>query len=335
MPEISVIMPVYKVEQYLRVCIDSVLRQNFVDYELILVDDGSPDRCGEICDSYALLDNRIKVVHQNNQGVSAARNIGIETAAGKYITFIDSDDVVSDDFLRVLYELLIKEKADVSCCSFRHFSEVYEFEKADTGTQVFSLSGKEAAIDALEQNTKREKPKVTIFAWGKLFNKRLFDDIRFPVGRLCQDQAVIPIILSRTSKVTGCGNALYGYRDTEGSIVRSPFTLKRYDGIAAMDDCLRYFKQIKDEELAEAANKRRMWLLAYYSFEARRAGIYNTVPAEYRLSRWKAIQYMRRVLPYELYSYKIVKEYPVFIVGAYIRKVRTVISEKFCKKLRR
>ena len=94
MSEISVIVPVYKVEEFLRDCIDSILNQTFGDFELILVDDGSPDRCGQICDDYAVKDNRIKVIHQENKGLSGARNVGLEVMTGNYITFIDSDDVV-------------------------------------------------------------------------------------------------------------------------------------------------------------------------------------------------------------------------------------------------
>lgn len=123
MPEISVIVPVYNVENKIRRCIDSILAQTFSDFELILVDDGSPDRSGEICDEYAKIDSRIKTIHQENKGASAARNCGIKEAEGKYLSFIDSDDYVVEDFLSTLYQTIIKANADMAMCSYYSVSD--------------------------------------------------------------------------------------------------------------------------------------------------------------------------------------------------------------------
>ena len=113
LPEISVIVPVYKVEPFLKECIDSILLQKFTNFELILIDDGSPDQCGVICDSYAKEDSRIKVIHQTNQGLSAARNTGLDIAIGQYLTFIDSDDIVEVDYLEKMLQLINQYEADV------------------------------------------------------------------------------------------------------------------------------------------------------------------------------------------------------------------------------
>ncbi|MGN1419507.1 MAG: glycosyltransferase family 2 protein [Acutalibacteraceae bacterium] len=122
MPEISIIVPVYKVEQYLNSCIDSILAQSFTDFELILVDDGSPDNCGKICDEYAEKDSRVKVIHKENAGVSAARNSGIDLSSGKYIMFCDSDDYVDSNWCRSLYDAIENNDVELSVCGFRRFS---------------------------------------------------------------------------------------------------------------------------------------------------------------------------------------------------------------------
>ena len=325
MPEISIIVPVYKVENYLCECIDSILEQSFTDYELILIDDGSPDRCGDICEEYAAKDTRIKVIHQKNQGVSGARNVGIESASGKYITFIDSDDVIKGDYLRILYDILIKETANISCCGFKKFTDRCEFEKSGSADTYICMSGREAAM---EQMIIQESRKTTVMSWGKLYNKQLFDHIRFPVGRIHEDEAVTPIIFSQVEKVVVCSEALYGYRVRKGNIMSASFSLQRYDGIKAIDECLAYFKQQGDKELVEAASKHRSEMIAYYSLLARKAGIYKNLPEEYKMSRIKAVRCMKENLSYGVYSYRMVKINPIFIIGAYIRKLKSLCPLK-------
>ena len=127
MPELSIIVPVYKVEKYLPKCIDSILAQTFTDFELILIDDGSPDRCGEICDEYAIKDERIVVIHQVNRGVSAARNAGLDAAKGEYIGFVDSDDWIKPEMYEIMVRTAIDKKADVVICGLNDMKESGEF----------------------------------------------------------------------------------------------------------------------------------------------------------------------------------------------------------------
>lgn len=174
MPEISIIVPVYNVEQYLCECIDSMLAQIFEDYELILVDDGSPDRCGQVCDEYAALDERVRVIHQENAGVSFARNIGIDIARGNYISFVDSDDIISAFYLKELYEKIIEYQADISICEMKEFDEKNTF-KMNRESDIKSikkkvLSGKEAALTVYSQ--KREK--ISVGPCAKLYKKSLY-----------------------------------------------------------------------------------------------------------------------------------------------------------------
>lgn len=124
MPIISVIVPVYNVEKYLPRCIDSILAQTFTDFELILVDDGSPDNCGAICDEYAAKDKRVRVIHKSNGGVSSARNAGLDAASGEYVTFVDSDDYIAEDRLKQMHSSIFESKADIAVAGFRFVDEI-------------------------------------------------------------------------------------------------------------------------------------------------------------------------------------------------------------------
>ncbi len=322
MPTISVIVPVYNVEQYLDTCIDSILNQTFEDFELILVDDGSPDRCGEICDKYALKDSRIIVIHQKNGGLSAARNAGMMISKGSLLTFIDSDDVAAGDYFQVLYDLLKREDADISCCSMKGFVDNCEFEHNDDSRICFS--GREAALNQYESGNKRI---VSVSAWGKLYAKELFNGILFPEGKIHEDQAVVPIVLSRAKKVVACESALYGYRVRDNSITHLDFSTKRYDDIDAVDLCINYFEHLGDQQLATAAERRKDELIAFYSLLARKAGIFKMLPGKYRMSRIAAIKYLRDNLPYDVYESRVAAVYPVLIsVEAHIRKLQKVLG---------
>ena len=326
MPEISVIVPVYKVEEFLRDCIDSILNQTFGDYELILVDDGSPDRCGQICDDYAVKDNRIKVIHQENKGLSGARNVGLEVMTGNYITFIDSDDVVESHYLQILYEALTIEKADISCCKMKRFSSTCDFENNEATSGIVCMSGRDAARMQYEYGSQQ---LVIVTAWGKLFAKQLFEDIRFPLGRCHEDDATIPVILYEANKVAACTDALYGYRVREGSIMQAEFSIKRYDGIIAIEECIEYFRRQKDNELRQLASKRLQGMIAYYSLRARKAGFFKDLPKRFRMSRIEAIRYMRANLPYNNYEYQISTVYPRLVfIETRIRKLRKMLGLK-------
>ncbi|MBO6061717.1 MAG: glycosyltransferase, partial [Clostridia bacterium] len=260
-PTISVIVPVYKVEQYLDACICSILAQTYRDFELILVDDGSPDRCGEICDGYALKDPRVRVIHQENQGLSGARNSGMDIAQGEYIAFVDSDDLIVPRFLEILLKTVEDAGADLSVCAPVEFSDASEEEELlNRGIKSSSysvLTGREACIAMYEGD-----PKVPVNAWGKLFRSVLVEGARFPVGRIHEDQAFVPPVCYRAKTVAVSEHALYLYRTREESITRERFTLKRYDDIWAIDNCIAFFKERNEQAILKAAEDKRKRLLA-------------------------------------------------------------------------
>ncbi len=210
---ISIIVPVYNVEKYLEECIDSILAQTYREFELILVDDGSPDHSGEICDRYASQDKRIRVLHQENQGISDARNHALAVARGQYVTFVDSDDYIAPDMLELLYHNMKKENAQISICGTWF---VYE-----------KCSQKEGVGDTyLKMNAQEALEKIVDFGYfdeslcRKLFDVNLLQSIRFPSGVLAEDILVTPKIIARANCIVYDSSPKYYYRQRQGSITK-------------------------------------------------------------------------------------------------------------------
>lgn len=211
-PKISVIIPVYKVEKYLKKCINSVLDQEYKNIEIILVDDGSPDNCGNICDKYAQMDTRIKVIHKENGGLSSARNAGLDVATGEYIGFVDSDDYIEPSMYSGMLEIAIKYNSPLVVCGV-----TYVYENGTTAVRskpsgIVELNFQDAII---EMNTYR---LFDMAAWSKLYRADLFKDIRFPVGKLSEDLYVMYKIFELAEKVVYVPNRYYNYVQRQNSI---------------------------------------------------------------------------------------------------------------------
>lgn len=221
MPEISVIVPVYKVEPYIHKCVDSILAQTFTDYELILVDDGSPDTCGNICDEYAQKDARIHVIHKENGGLSDARNAGVKIACGEYVIFIDSDDYIDADMLSYLYENLKKADADMATCGIY---EVYadRIEKQEEEPD-FVCSGEEAFRCILRGHTIRGE------IWNKLIKRSCISDLEFPKGKLYEDIFYTVDMMQRIKKVAVGTKPKYYYLHRSDSITGKAYRPKLFD----------------------------------------------------------------------------------------------------------
>lgn len=211
---ISIIIPVYKVEKYLEKCIQSVINQTYENLQIILVDDGSPDNCGKICDEYAKKDHRIEVIHKSNGGLSDARNKGLEIAKGEYIGFVDSDDYIEADMYEVLYNLLKQYNADVSICNFYTVSqEKIAIKNADNGIKEYTRI--EILKEILLDNN------IQSYAWNKLYKKDLFDEIKYPVGKKYEDIGTTFYLLEKCNKVVVTGKPEYYYINRQGSIVNN------------------------------------------------------------------------------------------------------------------
>ena len=189
---LSVIIPVYRVETTLDRCVKSVLKQQVNDMEVIIVDDGSPDKCPEICDRWATMDQRIRVIHKPNGGLSDARNAGIEIACGEYITFVDSDDWIDDS----TYPPLLDKMADV---------DILEYSIADR------LLLKERIYDDVNEYWLKEKAYTHTYAWNKIYRRKLFDDIHYPKGRIFEDVYTFPLLLRKTKKIATTSLGSYHY----------------------------------------------------------------------------------------------------------------------------
>lgn len=241
---VSIIVPVYKVEDYLPRCVDSILKQTYDNIELILVDDGSPDRCGDICDQYKIKDSRVKVLHKDNGGLSDARNAGTELAKGKYITFIDSDDWVAEDYIERLYDLLVKKGADISVCNFiRTETEVMDLSNIQDIIYEFTN------IKALENLCGEFYEQLTV-SWGKLYKAELFKEIRFPVGKIHEDEFTTYKLLYKANKIVLTSKPLLYYWQRPDSIMGAGFKLRnRLHAIEALQERAGFFKSIGRDDL--------------------------------------------------------------------------------------
>lgn len=225
-PKVSVIVPVYKVEQYLERCVRSILTQTYGDFELILVDDGSPDRCGVMCDTFAGEDRRVRVLHKKNGGLSDARNVGIAQAKGEYILLVDSDDFIAANAMERLVSLAQEDGADMVCgniCNCYKESSVRQYPE----DLLLRCTGAEALGLALEGK------KVTGSSCGKLMTAQLCKAHIFPLGRAYEDAFFLADILPDAEKVTVTTEPLYQYWHRSGSVTTRPFTRQDMDVIAA------------------------------------------------------------------------------------------------------
>ena len=191
---ISVIVPVYNVERYLRRCVDSILHQTYRNFEVLLVDDGSTDASGAICDEYAAQEERVTAVHQKNGGLSAARNAGLERAQGTYLCFVDSDDFLDSRMLETLCRDLQEQDADVAVVGFRTFEREEELAPAELAVPVQCMTGREAIRSTLVTD------ELGDFAWNKLYKRELFRDIRYPLGRQCGRNESQNVIFSSAAR---------------------------------------------------------------------------------------------------------------------------------------
>lgn len=208
---ISIIVPIYKVEPYLKQCVDSILNQTYLDLEILLIDDGSPDRCGEICDEYAKKDKRIRVFHTENRGLSAARNLGIQKSTGIYLGFVDSDDWLEKDMYEALLNRIVETQADISGCGF--------YTEFATKSIVSRL--KETVYSGIESEIALLDGKVSNYVWNKLYRREVFLTVSFPEGRNFEEMSSMHRIMNVAGKVADISCPKYHYRIRPESITKT------------------------------------------------------------------------------------------------------------------
>lgn len=242
---ISVIIPVYKSESYIDKCLESVINQTYSDLEIILIDDGSPDRSGEIIEQWALKDNRIKVIHQENSGPSKARNVGLDLAKGDEIIFIDGDDIVSVEMCDKLHNLLNIYNCQIAICGIKHIFDSNEI-TFDKSNVINVYTPKEAILDMWYQKTIIPSP------CARIFKRSIFNDIRFKENIIFEDVEIMPRLFEVASTIVYSNEELYGYYHHEGSITTNPFSQKDLDILNICETNLK-FATTKDDDYLRAA----------------------------------------------------------------------------------
>lgn len=229
-PLISIIVPVYKVERFIRRCIESILAQTYKNLEVICVDDGSPDNSGEILEEYARIDDRIKVIHQLNGGLSVARNTGLSVATGEYIGFVDSDDYISPVMYETMFTALCRTTADIAICQFRSVTESGEIipranppaSEVLSANNVYSFFCRE-----------RQGLPYFICVWNKLYRKKIYDGLRFTPGITCEDLLIMPYTFERAERIIALDTELYFYTVRADNITNTQDLKKEIDEVNA------------------------------------------------------------------------------------------------------
>ncbi len=245
---ITIVIPIYNVEKYLEKCLQSVINQTYNNIEIILVDDGSPDNCGSICDDYAKKDSRIKVIHKENGGLSDARNAGIKVATGKYITFLDSDDYVTSDYIEYLYKLIKKYNVKLSICKLQIVWKDIKVQD-ESSLEDVCLDVKGAYKNLLFQQG------IDISANAKLYLTELWKNYEFPKGKVYEDTAVIYKLIEEAQNVAFGNKECYYYIAREGSISKKQgFNKNEEDYIEHTNQMLSYIRE-KYPELEDAVSR--------------------------------------------------------------------------------
>lgn len=235
-PLISVIVPIYNVEKYLARCVDSIVNQTYKNLEIILVDDGSPDRCPQMCDDYAEKNSRIKVVHKKNGGLSDARNVGMAVATGEYISFIDSDDYVSDDFFECLLDVMNKENSDIAECSVVKLYEDNRFDEFSDDLSVKTYDTQDAMSALIAENPFHQH------VWNKLYKTELVRDIPYAVGKLNEDEFWTYQVFGRANKVSKLNKTMYYYFQRNSSIMGVGYNIRRLDALEGKANRQKYIE---------------------------------------------------------------------------------------------
>lgn len=265
MCKISVIIPVYNAEKYIEPCVQSILKQSFQEFELLLIDDGATDKSGEICDTLAETDSRITVFHNDNGGAAAARNYGVQKAKGEYIAFVDSDDTVNENYLEYLYQMALENGADISVCGFR---KVYPEKISEQGAEISSGNGEEKAEDNQSDRTSEKEriqesnnTEILCFAdtdglknllyqryflsvpWGMISKKELWKNVEFPEGTKAEDMGTIYRLFAESKMIVYGKCTYYDYYQRAGNTMFSTMSERNVDYFTHSREMVRYIKE--------------------------------------------------------------------------------------------
>ncbi|MEE0898037.1 MAG: glycosyltransferase [Acutalibacteraceae bacterium] len=246
MPLISIIVPVYNVEKYLERCVGSIISQTYENLEIILVNDGSPDKSGEICDTFAKIDSRIEVYHKENGGLSDARNFGVEHSSGEYVAFIDSDDYIAPNYIEYLLSLIKKYNADISACYMTEtYGDTADYRTNDEFQNEQLLTGKEACLKLFGNLY-----SVLVTAWGKLYRSDIVKKYIFPVGKIHEDEATTCKYYYEATRVAVGNRCLYAYYQNPKGIMHTKGNSINPDVIWSFEHRAEFFEEHNERKLA-------------------------------------------------------------------------------------
>ncbi|MGN0486471.1 MAG: glycosyltransferase family 2 protein [Acutalibacteraceae bacterium] len=314
-PLISVIVPVYNVENYLRECVESILAQHYGNLEIIMVDDGSTDTSGAICDEYAQSDNRVQVIHQENGGLSRARNTGLRACKGEYLLFVDSDDWLECDTVSVLYRLISKHGSQLAIGGYQRVEDgSYRILRKYPGEREGeSLLTKQQAMADFFRNG--------CAAWARLYRREIHDGLYFPDGEINEDEAIVLQILERCETVAVTDQIIYNYRCRPESITTSSFSEKK---LAWYRHCENNYQWIKERypELEELAFARYRSSIIFMLSEIAKSDGYQTTRIELR-NKLRALRAKMLQTPFankrEKLHFLLVAYFPFPLYKLYLR----------------
>ncbi len=317
---ISVIVPIYGVEKYLEECLKSIINQTYTNLEIILVDDGSPDNCGKICDEYLKKDNRIKVIHKNNGGLSDARNAGLDIANGEYIAFIDSDDCINEEFIQKLYYNCKNYKCDIAEANYIRFSNKISKDKQKENLEIFTN------IQMVERIYNRSTYGRTIVVWNKLYKKEIIKQYRFQKGKIHEDEFIMyKIFYENDIKIAVLNEILYYYRFTPNSIMNQKFDLRRLDKLEAYEERMKYFLEKKETNFYYLTlDKYLSTILNYYALAKDSKDIQNILMDKFK-KNYEIIWNFKNITLIKKIRYKLSYKQPKINYG--IKKLKTLLKK--------
>lgn len=267
--KISIIVPIYKVEIYIRECIESICNQTYRNLEIILVNDGSPDECGRICDEYAARDNRIKAFHIQNSGQSHARNVGLQAATGSYIGFVDGDDKVNPEMYEKLLNHALEQHAEIVECNFQGRKEKIPDEIPEGA--VISMTGREAITRQLDERTASRYPSTSV--WSKLFKREVLQDMRFPDGRIHEEYAFLCGAFLNAQRYAYRNECLYERTLRSDSTTAEQFSKRTLDKIYVYQMRNELLKERGEKDLLALSKEQEFSLLLHDALKAHHAGM--------------------------------------------------------------
>lgn len=320
--KVSIVIPVYNVEKYLEQCLENIINQTYKNIEIILVNDGSTDNSEDICKKY-LYDNRVKIINKKNGGLSEARNYGIKSATGEYIAFVDSDDVISKDFIEVMIEEIVKSNADMVCCRYKRFKNLAEINEESIKRDIINVEPREFLKKVLYQN---DQTLYLVTAWGKLYKRNIFDNIQYPVGKLFEDLAIIVDVVRQTKKIVCIDKTMYFYRITNDSITNQKFSIRKMDII---ENCNNVLLKVKEDSELKMAAESMLYTRSLETLVNMKIANYKDKKIEEEL--WKNIKRNRKMILNNKDTRKIAK---LSALLSYIGKKVVISLNVFYKKLK-